>query len=123
VPSTRAILKILLVTAATAAAFYLLYLVRSVIGMVFIAIFLAVALGPAVDAYQLRARIPRSLAILLVYLTILGAIVGLGLLVVPPIVNGVNHFVNKVPDVRAGPAARTRRSATTTTSTTSREAR
>lgn len=96
-PSTRAILKILLVTAATAAAFYLLYLVRSVIGMVFIAVFLAVALGPAVDAYQLRARIPRSLAILLVYLTILGAIVGLGLLVVPPIVNGVNHFVNKVP--------------------------
>jgi predicted PurR-regulated permease PerM len=97
VPSTRAILKVLLVTAATAGALYLLYLVRSVLGMVFIAVFLAVALGPAVDLFQQRARIPRSLAILLVYLTILGAIVGLGLLVVPPIVNSVNHFVGKVP--------------------------
>jgi predicted PurR-regulated permease PerM len=97
VPSTRAILKVLLVAAATAAAFYLLFLVRSILYMVFIAVFLAVALGPAVDVYQRRARMPRSLAILFVYLTILAAIVGLGLLVVPPIVNGVNHFVNKVP--------------------------
>lgn len=96
-PSTRAILKILLVTAATAAVLYVLYLVRSVLEMVFIAVFLAVALGPAVDLFQRRARIPRSLSIVLVYLTILGAIVGLGLLVVPPIVTGVNHFVNKVP--------------------------
>jgi predicted PurR-regulated permease PerM len=98
VPSTRAILKVLLVTAATAGAFYLCYLVRSILGMLFIAVFLAVALGPAVDAFQQRGHMPRSLAILLVYLSILGGIVGLGLLVVPPIVSGVNHFVNKVPN-------------------------
>jgi predicted PurR-regulated permease PerM len=97
VPSTRAIVKVLLVTAATAVVLYLLYLVRSILGLVFISIFLAVAMGPAVDLYQHRARLPRGVAILFVYLTILGAIVGLGLLVVPPIVNGVNHFVGKVP--------------------------
>jgi predicted PurR-regulated permease PerM len=97
VPSTRAIVKVLLVTAATAVVLYLLYVVRSILGMVFISVFLAVALGPAVDLYERRIRMPRSLAILFVYLTILGAIVGLGLLVVPPIVNGVNHFVSKVP--------------------------
>jgi predicted PurR-regulated permease PerM len=97
VPSTRAILKILLVTAATAGVLYALYLIRTIVEMVFIACFLAVALGPAVDIYQRRARAPRTLAILLVYLTILGGIVGLGLLVVPPIVSGVNHFVKKVP--------------------------
>jgi predicted PurR-regulated permease PerM len=97
VPSTRAIVKVLLVTAATAAVLYLLYLVRSILGMLFISVFLAVALGPAVDLYQRRIRMPRAVAILFVYLTILGAIVGLGLLVVPPIVNGVNHFVSKVP--------------------------
>jgi predicted PurR-regulated permease PerM len=97
VPSTRAILKVLLVTAATAGLLYGFYLIRTIVEMVFIACFLAVALGPAVDIYQQRARAPRSLAILLVYLTILGGIVGLGLLVVPPIVSGVNHFVHKVP--------------------------
>jgi predicted PurR-regulated permease PerM len=110
VPSTRAILKVLLVTAATAAVLYLLYLVRSIIGMLFIAAFLAVALGPAVDAYQRRGHMPRGIAIVLVYLTILAAIVGLGLLVVPPIVSGVNHFVNKVPtyvqDLRKNKTAR-----------------
>ncbi|HEY7630828.1 MAG TPA: AI-2E family transporter [Thermoleophilaceae bacterium] len=96
-PSTRAILKILLVTAATAAVLYVLYLIRSILGLVFIAVFLAVALGPAVDLYQQRVRLPRGIAILAVYLTILGGIVGIGLLVVPPIVTNVNHFVNKVP--------------------------
>ena len=96
-PSTRAILKVLLVTAATAAVLYVLYLIRSILGLVFISIFLAVALGPAVDLYERRGHLPRGVAILFVYLTILGAIVGLGLLVVPPIVNGVNHFVGKVP--------------------------
>ena len=96
-PSTRSIVKVLLVTAATAAVLYLLYLVRSILGLVFISIFLAVAMGPGVDLYQHRARMPRGVAILFVYLTILGAIVGLGLLVVPPIVTGVNHFVGKVP--------------------------
>jgi predicted PurR-regulated permease PerM len=110
VPRTRAIVKIILVSAATLAVLYVLYLVRSVLGMVFIAVFLAVALGPAVDTFQHRGHMPRSLAILLVYLTILGAIVGLGLLVVPPIVNGVNNFVNHVPkyvqDLRKNKTAR-----------------
>ena len=109
-PSTRSIVKVLLVTAATAAVLYLLYLVRSILGLVFISIFLAVAMGPAVDLYQHRARLPRGVAILFVYLTILGAIVGLGLLVVPPIVTGVNHFVGKVPtyvqDLRKNPTVR-----------------
>jgi predicted PurR-regulated permease PerM len=97
VPSTRAIAKVILVAVAILGALYLLYQVRSIVKMLFIAIFLAVALGPAVDFYQRRARLPRSVAILLVYLTILGAIFGVGLLVVPPIVSGVNKFVKAVP--------------------------
>jgi predicted PurR-regulated permease PerM len=95
--SARTIVKIVLVTAATLAALYALYEIRSILRLVFIAIFLAVALGPAVDFYQRRLRAPRSLSILLVYLTILGGIFGLGLLVVPPIVSGVNKFVHAVP--------------------------
>jgi predicted PurR-regulated permease PerM len=97
VPSTRAIAKVILVTVAILGVLYLLYQVRSIVKMLFIAGFLAVALGPAVDFFQKRARVPRSLAILLTYLSILGAIFGLGLLVVPPIVNGVNDLVDAVP--------------------------
>jgi predicted PurR-regulated permease PerM len=95
--TARAIVKVVLVTAATLAVLYLIYQVRAIVKLLFIAVFLAVALGPAVDFYQRRLRVPRSLSILLVYLTILGAIFGLGLLVVPPIVSGVNKFVGAVP--------------------------
>jgi predicted PurR-regulated permease PerM len=95
--STRAIARVILVAVAILGALYVLWQIRSILKLLFIAIFLAVALGPAVDFYQRRARVPRSLAILLVYLTIVGAIFGLGLLVVPPIVSGVNKFVKAVP--------------------------
>jgi len=95
--STRAIAKVILVTVAILGTLYLLYQVRSIVKMVFIAVFLAVALGPAVEFFQKRARMPRSLAILMTYLAILGGIFGLGLLVVPPIVNGVNDLVDAVP--------------------------
>jgi predicted PurR-regulated permease PerM len=97
VPSTRAIAKVILVTAAIVGILYLLYQVRSIVKLLFIAIFVAVALGPAVDFFEKRARVPRSLAIVLTYLSILGGIFGLGLLIVPPIVNGVNKLVDAVP--------------------------
>jgi predicted PurR-regulated permease PerM len=44
-----------------------------------------------------RLRLKRSIAILLTYLLLLATVFGLGLLVVPPIVNGVNDFVGNVP--------------------------
>ncbi len=110
VPSTRAVAKVILVAVGILVVLYLAYKVRSIVKMVFIAVFLAVALGPAVEFLQRRARIPRSLSILLVYLAILGGIFGLGLLVVPPIVSGVNKFVKAVPgyvtDLRKNKTAR-----------------
>jgi len=74
---------------------YVLYVVRSVVLLVFIAAFLAVALGPAVDFFS--RRLPRAGAILVVYLLILGAIVGVGLLVVPPVVAQIDQLVKDVP--------------------------
>ena len=48
-------------------ALYLLYLVRGVVGLLLVAVFLAVAIAPAVNWLD-RRRVPRWLAILLVYL-------------------------------------------------------
>ena len=50
-----------------AGVLYLVYLVRDVVVLLFIALFLAVALGPAVDFFH-RRKIPRPLSILIVYL-------------------------------------------------------
>src|SRR3954469_23611355 len=94
--STATIAKVFFTVVALSALVYVLYLVRSVLILIFIAGFLAVALGPAVDFFQ-RRKVPRSLSILLVYLCILLGIVGVGLLVVPPIVDQVDGLSQDIP--------------------------
>ena len=89
--------KVVLVAAAVGAALYLLYRIRAVIGLVFIAIFIAVALGRAVEFFEHRFRLQRWLAILTTYLAVLLTVFLIGLLVVPPIVNETNKFVKNVP--------------------------
>ncbi|MFL5843795.1 MAG: AI-2E family transporter [Solirubrobacteraceae bacterium] len=96
-PSPRAIVRIVLTISATVGLLYLLWLVRDTLLLVFIAVFLAVALGPAVGFFQ-RRRVPRGLSILLVYLLMAGSVVGIGLLIVPPIVNQVADLSEKLPD-------------------------
>jgi predicted PurR-regulated permease PerM len=96
VVSSRAVAKIILVATAVVGLLYFLYLIRQVVGAVFIALFLAVALGPAVE-FLTRRRFPRALAILTVYVGLMLTVFGLGMLVVPPIVSGVNDFVDNVP--------------------------
>jgi predicted PurR-regulated permease PerM len=96
--SARAIAKVILVAAAVAAALYLLYLLRRIIGMIAISLFIAIALGPLVARYERYLRGRRALAILATYLTILLAVVVVGLAVVPPIVSQTNKFVKNVPN-------------------------
>ena len=94
--SNRTVVRVILVAIAIFGALYFLYLIRNVLGMLFIAIFLAVALGPIVEIF-VRAKIKRGFAILITYLLLLATVFGIGLLVVPPIVSGVNDFVGNVP--------------------------
>jgi len=94
--SSRLIAKIVLVACGVLAALYLLYLIREVIGLVLIAVFFALAIAPAVNWLDDR-KVPRWVAILLVYLGVLAGIFGIGLLVVPPIVNGVDDLSQDLP--------------------------
>ncbi len=94
--SWRLVAKVVLVAAATLAALYLLYQIRTVVGLVLIAVFFALAIAPAVNWLDDR-RVPRWMAILLVYLSIGGAIFGIGLLIVPPMVDGVDDLSADLP--------------------------
>jgi predicted PurR-regulated permease PerM len=94
--SARLIAKVVLVAAGVLAGLYLLYLVREVIGLILIAVFFALAIAPAVNWLHNR-RVPRWLAILTVYFGILAGIFGIGLLVVPPLVDGVEDLSNDLP--------------------------
>ncbi|GAB7050437.1 AI-2E family transporter [Catenuloplanes indicus JCM 9534] len=68
----------------------------SVLVLVFIALFLAVGLHPAVVRLQ-RWRVPRGLAVALVVLFVVGLIVGGITALVPPIVTQVGGFVEQLP--------------------------
>ena len=94
--SVATVVRVVLVAAVVSAALYFVYLVRSVVGLFLIAVFLAVAIAPAVNWLDHR-RLPRWLAILLVYLAGAGGIFGIGLLIVPPLVTGVENLSNDLP--------------------------
>jgi predicted PurR-regulated permease PerM len=94
--TTRQIARILTTVAALSAFFYLLVQIRSTLMLFGIAVFLAVALGPAVDFFS-RGRLPRAGAILLVYLLIFAAFAGVLSLIVPPVVNGATDLSQNIP--------------------------
>ena len=95
-PPTRDVIRITLTVAAVIAVLYVLYLVRDVLLLLFIAGFVAVALGPAVDIVA-RGRLPRAAAILIVYVGLILAVAGIGLLVIPPVVDQANELANDAP--------------------------
>jgi predicted PurR-regulated permease PerM len=74
---------------------YLIYLLRRPITWLFIAAFIAVALSPLVN--RLDRHMPRGLAIGLTYLSLLGVIVALTALLVPPIVNEATDLADNAP--------------------------
>jgi predicted PurR-regulated permease PerM len=82
--------------AVLAGLLIVLYRIRSVLELVLVAGFLAIALGPPVE-FLVRHRVKRALAIVLVYLGIVALIVGVGLLIIPPVVGGVNDLSHDIP--------------------------
>jgi predicted PurR-regulated permease PerM len=93
--SARAIIRIVLIIVAVVLCLYFIYLLRKPITWVLIALFLAVALSPAVNFLNRYVR--RGLAIAGVYLAMLAAIVALGLLLIPPIIGQINKLGDHAP--------------------------
>ncbi|HVL31659.1 MAG TPA: AI-2E family transporter [Solirubrobacteraceae bacterium] len=94
--TTRQIARILLTVAGICALLYLLVQIRSTLLLLGIAIFLAVALGPAVDFFARRLR--RGAAILVVYVLIVAVFAGVLSLVVPPVVEGAGELSRDIPN-------------------------
>jgi predicted PurR-regulated permease PerM len=96
--SARDVAKIILTGTAVVAGLYVLWLIRYVIALVFMSIFLAIALGPAVAFFQRRLRLNRVMGIIVTYLSLLLVVVAVGFLVVPPIVEQTAKFVENAPE-------------------------
>jgi predicted PurR-regulated permease PerM len=94
----RTILVVLGILLATLAILALVYLAWHIITWVLIAVFLALALDPAVGFFE-RRGLRRGYATAIVFFLAIGAIAGLGFLLLPPLVSQVRDFVDAVPDI------------------------
>ena len=93
--NATAVLRTTLIVVGVLASLYVAYLLRRPIAWLAIALFVALALAPPVRLLSRWMR--RGFAIALVYVGLLLVPIGLALVVVPPVVTQVQHFVDDAP--------------------------
>ena len=94
----RTILAILGIILAVTLTLQVVWLARQVITWIIISIFLALALNPAVNWLQEHGLRRRGAAAAVAYLGTLAAIVGVGALFVPTLVDEANAFARELPN-------------------------
>ena len=102
--STRRLIVFgVLVSLAGVLAVWLLFTVRSTLLTVYISALFAMGISPLVGmierqrAIPIGKRLPRWLAILIIYAAIIGALVGIGMAVIPPIVQQGEELWRTLP--------------------------
>lgn len=102
--SPRALIRYALAALVfTAALAWMAYLVRDVLILIYVAVLVAIGLSPVVNTIEahrlpsLRRHVPRWLAILAIYVTLLGLLVGVAALVVPPLVTQARELWTTAP--------------------------
>jgi predicted PurR-regulated permease PerM len=94
----RTVLVVLGIILAGVVVVQMVEAARGVLVWIFVAIFLAVALNPAVARLQELGIARRGVAVAIVFVGTIVAIAALGATIIPTIVNQVNDFVDAVPD-------------------------
>jgi predicted PurR-regulated permease PerM len=109
-PSNATIVRITLiacvVVGAVVGTVYAVHRLSHIVTLIVVALFIAIVLAPSVDFLVRRARFPRGVAVLAVFLVGLLAFAGLTFAFVRPIVKQSQTFVNDLPtfvaDAKAG---------------------
>ncbi|HZA60013.1 MAG TPA: AI-2E family transporter, partial [Solirubrobacterales bacterium] len=94
--TARSIARAVLIVVAVLLTIYVLYLLRKPLSWLIIAAFIAVAAAGPVNVLQRRMR--RGFAIAIVYLVIALIPVGLGALLIPPIVSQSEDLADNAPE-------------------------
>jgi predicted PurR-regulated permease PerM len=95
----RVALRIVLLIVGVVLCLYVIYLLRKPIGWIVLATFIAVAMSAPVNL--LARHMHRGLAIALAYLGLLLVPILLALILIPPIVNGIDDLASKAPQYAA----------------------
>ena len=85
-------------------ALWALYLIRSQLLLIYVCVLFATGISPLVRWIERRRpvgrrRLPRPLAILLIYGAVIGTIVGIGFAVIPSLARQSQQFVKELPDL------------------------
>ena len=94
-PTLRGIVRVVATVVASAIALYLIYLLRTPIGWLCVATFVAVSVAAPVGL--LERHMPRGAAIAIVYLTLILIPIGIGVILIPPAVTAGSDLVNDTP--------------------------
>jgi predicted PurR-regulated permease PerM len=97
--TSRVVLRVVLIVVGVGLALYVVYLLRKPLTWVVIAGFIAVAISGPIN--RLSRHMRRGFAVLIAYLCLFAVPVGLGAIIVPPVVNGANDLAQKAPDYAA----------------------
>jgi predicted PurR-regulated permease PerM len=96
--SNRTVIRIIALILLAYLSVRLIIKVDQVLHLIFISIFLAIALNPAVSWIARNLKIKsRGLATSIAYLFVVGIIVGIFALIIPPLVRQTENFINNVP--------------------------
>jgi len=93
----RAIVAVLGIILAALLMIQVVQVARGVLIWILVAVFLAVALNPAVEWLQAHGVARRGLAVMIAYLGAIAAIAALGATFIPILVEQVNNFVDALP--------------------------
>ena len=94
----RTILVVLGIILAAIVMIEVLQAARGILIWIFVALFLALALNPAVEWLQAHGVERRGLAVAIAFVGAIVAIAAIGATIIPTIVTQVNEFVEAVPD-------------------------
>ncbi len=94
--SVRVSARTVLLTVLTLAAVWLTILLQHVLVLFFVSVMLAVGISGAVNRLE-RLKLPRSLAILMVYLLLLLLLVGMGFILVPLVLKQIGILRTELP--------------------------
>ena len=92
------VLAVLAIIIAVAVALEVIWIARHVLTWILIALFLSLALNPAVEWFQRHGMSRRGSATAVTYLLTIAFFVAIGFTFVPTLVHQVNDFVHKLPD-------------------------
>jgi predicted PurR-regulated permease PerM len=94
-PSVRSVVRTVVIALLVLAALYLVYLLRQPLGWIVLATFIAIALSGPVNL--LSRHMPRGAAIALAYLGLILIPIGIGAIIVPPLVREATDLAQNAP--------------------------